>query len=63
MTNQQFQLLITGGTGLSYIVQASTNLVTWTKVFTTNATVTPFLWSDPATMNFSRRFYRVLTTL
>ena len=58
-TNGGFQFAINGVTGLNYTVQASTNLASWTNVFTTNLSVTPFLWSDRNSLNYHQRFYRV----
>ena len=57
-----FVLQCTSPTGSSYTVQASTNLVTWTNVFTTNISASPFSWLDPAQTNFPVRFYRVVGT-
>lgn len=48
--------------GFNYTVQASTNLTTWTDLYTTNPGVVPFGWSDSAATNFVRRFYRVQVT-
>ena len=45
--------------GPDYSVEASTDLVTWTPLFTSNAPALPFLWSDTYTNAFSQRFYRV----
>ena len=59
MTNGQFQLLINGAVGPDYTLQASTNLVTWTNLFTTNPAALPFNWSDAAATNSNQRFYRV----
>ena len=56
----RFQFQITGMTGVTYTVQASTNLVNWTNLFSTNPTALPFTWSDFGKTNFPRRFYRVL---
>ena len=47
-----------GVRGTTYLVD---NLLSWSNVFTTNVSVMPFLWSDPDSTNFSRRFYRVLS--
>jgi PKD repeat protein len=60
MASNRFQFQITGATGVTYTVQASTNLTTWTNVFTTNPAALPFIWSDFGMTNFPRRFYRVL---
>jgi autotransporter-associated beta strand protein len=55
----QFQFQITGTAGYTYTVQASTNMLAWTNLFTTNPLVMPFWWQDSAATNFLRRFYRV----
>jgi O-glycosyl hydrolase len=60
LSNGLFQLSVTGQAGLDYTVQASTNLTTWTNLFTTNPPALPFGWSDPAATNIPQRFYRVL---
>jgi hypothetical protein len=52
-------LLINGRTGLNYAVLASTNLVDWQTVFSTNSPALPFQWIDPNTASYPRRFYRV----
>lgn len=59
-TNGQISLLIGGDAGQSYTMQASTNLVNWSNLLTTNPPVLPFIWTDTAASNFSRRFYRVI---
>jgi hypothetical protein len=57
-TGGVIQLLVSGDTGADYEIDASTNLLDWNAVFTTNAAATPFNWSD-ATTN-TAAFYRVL---
>ncbi len=55
------QLNLSGIAGLSYTLQASTNLADWTLVTTlmnTNGTMTVV---DPAATNFNYRFYRAVT--
>jgi hypothetical protein len=56
----QFTLELSGSAFPNCTFQASTNLLIWTTLFTTNAPALPFRWSDPVTTNFQRRFYRVL---
>ncbi len=51
---------VSGDAGPDYSVQASSNLVDWATVFTTNSPAPPFLWADPNTSLFKTRFYRVL---
>jgi hypothetical protein len=58
--NGQFSLLVSGDAGPDYTVQASTNLVNWDSLLTTNSPVLPFLFADPGTANYRQRFYRVL---
>ena len=40
----QLVLQVTGATGPDYEIQASTDLVNWTPVFTTNSPAMPFVW-------------------
>jgi hypothetical protein len=55
----RFQFQVNGAAGFNYTVQGSTNLMTWTNLFTTNPAVLPFTWSDAASSNCPARFYRV----
>jgi autotransporter-associated beta strand protein len=59
-SNGLFQMSVAGMAGPDYTIQASTNLTTWTNLFSTNSPALPFDWSDPAATNYPRRFYRVL---
>jgi hypothetical protein len=54
-TNGQFQLSISGVTGLNYSVQASTNLVDWVPLWT-NAS--PFGFAETNMPAYPQRFYR-----
>ena len=60
VSNNQFGISITGSLGPDYILQASTNLVAWTHLFSTNPPALPFSWTDAGATNFPARFYRVL---
>jgi hypothetical protein len=60
MSANQFQFQVSGPAGFNYTVQASTNLVSWTNLFSTNPLVLPFNWVDRDATNFPHRFYRVL---
>jgi hypothetical protein len=51
----QFSFQVTGVTGGSYVVQASSDLVHWTTLQTNTA---PFTVQDRAAGQFSHRFYR-----
>ena len=60
LTNQQFQLGFMGVAGSNYVLQASTNLTTWTPLSTNTAATNWFNFLDPNATNFPYRFYRVL---
>ncbi len=53
----QFTINVTGATGQSYAVQASTDLVNWVALQTNTA---PFTFTDTNADQFSQRFYRAL---
>ena len=56
-----FNLTINGSLGPDYLIQGTTNLspANWQTLFTTNAPMPPFQWSDTNTAQ-SQFFYRVL---
>jgi hypothetical protein len=60
LTNGVLQFQIVGDAGPDYHVQASTNLLNWTPLFSTNSPVLPFNWTDADSTNYPLRFYRVL---
>ena len=60
VSNSQFAMKINGASGPDYSVLASSNLLTWTNILTTNPAALPFVWTDAGATNFNRRFYRVL---
>lgn len=54
------RLTLTGQTNLLYVIEASTNLVQWTKIgVRTNLTGSVEL-TDSAATNYSQRFYRAV---
>ena len=55
LTNGQFQFTLNGGLGLSYLVQASSDLTNWSTITTNTA---PFDYTAAAADNPSARFYR-----
>jgi len=59
-TNRQFQLNFLGAAGSNYVLQATTNFVSWTSLSTNSATTNSFPLFDPKATNFPYRFYRVL---
>ncbi len=60
LSNGQCWLRFSGVTGLTYSVQASSNLASWSTIFVTNPAALPLLWSDPDAAAHRVRFYRVL---
>jgi hypothetical protein len=60
VSNGHVRFQVSGATGLTYSVQASTNLATWATLFITNPPAMPFSWRDPDSSSFRLRFYRVL---
>jgi hypothetical protein len=56
-TNRVFQFLLTGETGRSYTVEATTNWTNWVTISNFVNTGARQV-SDPASTNFSRRYYR-----
>jgi uncharacterized repeat protein (TIGR01451 family) len=61
VTNGQFQMVVNGEPGLTYVVQASTNLTLWVPVGTDTASANgTFKFTDNSPPNFSRRFYRAI---
>jgi len=55
-----FQMQVTGLIGITYILQASTNMIDWVSLETNSAATSEFNFTDPATANFPSRFYRVI---
>jgi autotransporter-associated beta strand protein len=62
-TNGLANLTFSGTTNVNYQVLASTNLVNWMPLVTTNPPVLPFVWTDLQATNYPFRFYRVLIGL
>ncbi len=54
-----FTLTINGDSGPDYIVQSSTNLLSWQSLFTNHLPVPPFTWSDSNAASYPRQFYRI----
>jgi pectin methylesterase-like acyl-CoA thioesterase len=59
-TGGLFTASVTGDTGPDYAIRASTNLVNWETIFTTNSPAMPFTWADPNAPLHPFRFYQVL---
>ena len=56
-SNDQFQFSLTGVPGFSYIIQASTDLISWNSIQTNTS---PFTFTDTAATNYPYRFYRAI---
>ena len=56
-TNNQFQFSVRRAPTYSYIIQASTNLTSWTSLQTNTS---PFTFTDALATNYPYRFYRVI---
>jgi len=54
------QFILEGNVGLTYVVEASTNLVNWTPLTTLVATNGAMPVLDTAATNFNHRFYRAV---
>lgn len=59
-TGGDFPILVSGDAGPDYTVEASTNLVNWLPLFTTNSPALPFNWSDPNAASFNQRYFRIM---
>lgn len=57
--NGQFSLGISGDTGPDYIIETSSNLVSWSAISTSTPSSTPFYWSVTNTLA-PAQFYRVI---
>jgi hypothetical protein len=57
-TNSQFRFRLIGTSGETYVIQASTNLSTWTPVLTNS--VMFYEYTDSLAPSFPRRFYRAM---
>jgi hypothetical protein len=59
-SNGSVALSITGQAGPDYALQASTNLIDWEIITTTNSPPVPFVLSDSGSPDYPSRFYRIL---
>jgi hypothetical protein len=60
LTNGVWSMWVSGDAGASYTIQASTNLVNWFGLLTTNPAVLPFRFVDTPSNGPSPYFYRVV---
>ena len=61
MTTNGFQLHVTGITGVNFVVYASSNLITWTPVYTNSSLNGSAEYIDTSAMQCNAKYYRVLT--
>jgi uncharacterized repeat protein (TIGR03806 family) len=59
-SSNRFVLQVSGTPGLHYVLQASTNLLSWDSINTNLPASSPFYLVDPYATNFSARFYRTV---
>jgi hypothetical protein len=60
VTSTGFGFWVDGDAGPDYLIQASTNLVSWSSIATSNSPALPFFWADTNSALFPGRFYRAL---
>jgi hypothetical protein len=51
---------VAGTPGKTYVLEGSTNVVTWIPVSTNTPISSPFSMADPGAANFRYRFYRAV---
>ena len=61
MVAKKFHISAAGSDGASYIIEATTNLKTWTPLITNTPTGGLLLFTDTASTNLLYRFYRIRT--
>lgn len=61
LPNGQFQMTISGA-ATPIVIEASTNLTSWTPRLTNSAPTDPYVFTDTAASGFQRRFYRAYKT-
>ena len=59
--NGPFQIRLQGETGVTYRLEGSTDLLTWTSLITTNLANRLWEWVDPAPGPAPQRFYRAVS--
>jgi hypothetical protein len=59
ISNNHFSFRYTANTGLTYVVQSSSNLLNWLPVSTNTATNSPVIFTDSSGLS-AHRFYRIV---
>jgi len=62
LSDGQFRFMVAGETAPHYAVQVSTNLTDWHTVYTTNAPLLPFSWSEVYQGDTACQFYRAVAS-
>jgi hypothetical protein len=57
----QFMFPVQGAPGQNFVIEASTDLLNWTPLFTNTLIGTSTNWADPDSLTNDFRFYRILT--
>ena len=60
VTSNRLGFWVSGDAGPDYKIQASTNLMSWSAIATSNSPDVPFFWVDPNPAILPQRFYRAL---
>lgn len=60
-TNHQFGMTFLGSVGQSFVVEASTDLVSWVPLFTNTMLGSATNWADVTSVTNDSRFYRTVT--
>ena len=60
LSSNGLALMLQGPVGSNYVIQASTDLVTWLPVTNFVSTNSPFYFNFPTATNYSHRFYRAV---
>jgi hypothetical protein len=59
-TPQAGRVRVSGHAAMRFTLEASTNLVNWLPLFTTNSSTAIFEFADPESLQAPRRYYRAL---
>jgi hypothetical protein len=60
LPNRTFQLMVLAQPGSQYVIQVSSNLLSWTGAATNRLVGATWQWTDPTVPAPARRFYRVV---
>ena len=58
LSGHSFQATLQGQAGLTYVIEASVDLTTWTPIATNVPSGATWTFVDPDSSSFGRRFYR-----